>query len=123
MSIPQGQEAEERLTESHPLSEVNVFGSIWSLDEACIKVGAKVLDHLVHMRFQGQHTTKRVILNNRSFHASMLGLVSGAEEVVGDLAIDDGTIVVIEFSLSSVNKTKNKKEKKGGGQGGNHQTA
>ena len=75
------------------------------------------------MRFQGQHTTKRVILNNRSFHASMLGLVSGAEEVVGDLAIDDGTIVVIEFSLSSVNKTKNKKEKKGGGQGGNHQTA
>ena len=53
----------------------------------------------------------------------MLGLVSGAEEVVGDLSIDDGTIVVIEFSLSSVNKTKNKKEKKGGGQGGNHQTA
>ena len=66
----------------------------------------EVADHLVHSGFHGQDAAHRVILDDRLLHSCMLSLVGGAEEMIGNFAINDSTAAVIELGLSTINPRK-----------------
>lgn len=62
---------------------------------------AKVADERVKEGLEANDTALGVVFDDGTLHTSMFGLISGTEEVVGDLAIDDGTVVVIELGLKA----------------------
>lgn len=85
-------------TEADPFAEIAGL-SVVSLDEAGLQVVAEVGDDGIHERLQSQDAAHGVVLDDGALHAGMVGLVGLAEEVVGDLAIDDGAVVVVELGL------------------------
>lgn len=62
---------------------------------------AKVANESVKEGLEANDTALGVVFDDGALHTSMFGLISGTEEMIGDLAIDDGTVVVIEFGLKA----------------------
>lgn len=89
------------LTEANPLSEVT-FCRLGTTHKSLLQVTTKVADERVKERLKANDTALGVVFDDGTLHAGMFGLISGAEEVVGDLAIDDGTVVVIELGLDTL---------------------
>lgn len=60
---------------------------------------AEIANHGIHERFKTHDAALRVVLDDGALHPGVFGLVSGAEQMIGNLAIDDGAVVVVEFCL------------------------
>jgi hypothetical protein len=57
---------------------------------------AELPNYFVNERFDCKDSTQRIVLGNWTLHPLVLVWVWQAEHVVGDLAIDEGAVVVVE---------------------------
>ena len=60
----------------------------------------KVANDSIEEGLKTDDTALGVVFDNRALHPGMLSLVSGTEQVVCNLAIDDCAVVVVKLGLS-----------------------
>lgn len=88
-----------RLTVSEPFTKVKSLLSAGSVDEALFDVLAEVVENNINMGLQGLNIAHRVVLGYWSLHFGMLSWAGGAEDMVYDLSVDHGAVVVVELGL------------------------
>lgn len=90
---------EEKLTVSKPLAKVHLLRSTGHVDEAFLNILAKVVENNIHVGLQSLYVAHRIVLGNGTLHPGMFSWAGSAKDVVCDLSIDNGTVIVVKLSL------------------------
>ena len=85
-----------RHTVTKPFTELARLGG---LDVTLLEVVEEVGDDLIHVRLHGQHTRNRVVADHRAFKAGVFDIITLAEHMVGDFAIDERGTVLVKVGL------------------------
>lgn len=88
-----------KLTVSEPFAEVKFLRSAGNIDEALLHILAEVVKNNVNMGLQSLNIARGVVLGHWTLHLGMFSRARSAEDMVCDLPIDDGAVVVIKFGL------------------------
>lgn len=89
---------DKKLTKANPFTKVEGFG-FRSTHEPLLKMAAKVADQTIKEGLKTHNTALRMVLDDGPLHAGMFDLISGAEQMIGDFAIDDSAVIVVKLGL------------------------
>lgn len=88
-----------KLTVSEPFAKVEFLRSTGNIDKALLHILAEVVKNNVNMGLQSLDIARGVVLGHWTLHLGMFSRARRAEDMVCDLPIDDGAVVVIELGL------------------------
>lgn len=89
----------DHLTVQNPIAKIEGLPGCRARCEALIELGAQLLNDLVDMGLEGGDTVGVVKLGNGLLFRCVLCLVNLAEEVVDNMAIDEGTASLVILGL------------------------
>lgn len=59
----------------------------------------KVVDQTIKEGLKTHNTALGIVLDDGALHTGMFDLISRAEQMIGDFAIDDSAIIVVKLGL------------------------